>query len=116
MPVTADPPADSASPPGAAASASAAASKAAWSVIQDNGKCLAVREMSCPAGENCNPPKPTPYPCPAGVTAFPIRITQDDSSSCTLSYREFHHIDCPPPKHCNPPPPKQITAKTTCPQ
>jgi hypothetical protein len=79
-----------------------------WSVTMYGTACQLQYEMHCPPTASCNPPRPSAFKCPVGMT--PERrayITQRKSTgTCTFAFEErFCDLDEPCVKN---PPPRKI--------
>lgn len=106
--------------PSAAPSAGGHAEAETWTLSMSSGACEAMLDVSCPAGERCNPPPPQAYPCPKDVapSAYPLRLSSiPGSPSCKAELTEYGGGgNCPPDMHCNPPPPRQRVLNVPCPK
>jgi hypothetical protein len=83
--------------------------ESAWTVFKDKDGCMAAVKVDCPQGATCNPPPPTKYACPEGVTLDQPITVVTFGDTCAIERRP---VQCPPHAVCNPPPPRRVP----CPQ
>jgi hypothetical protein len=103
--VTTPPPTDPATPP------PAQKPNREWRITRGKDSCLAFAAATCPpkqgdAQPTCNPPPPTKYPCPDGMTDAALIVTQLGGEGDCFILPEMPK--CPPNTACNPPPPKKV--------
>lgn len=83
-----------------------------WRIYKQKTTCFADSAADAcppqPAGKPippCNPPRPTKYACPEGVT-LPFNVIQPAGSTVCLV--DVPPMTCPPDMSCNPPPPRKV--------
>ncbi len=112
-PVEAAPAPPAPSAPGAPAQPKAPDYASRWHVFKSGAACMATVHVDCPKPEagkavpTCNPPAPTPYTCPPGMTegASLTVVRRAHSTTCWI---EQPPVKCPPGARCNPPPPRGV--------
>lgn len=98
-------------PPPEPATASADERVQRWTIAMRDGSCEAHVETTCPPETRCNPPRPSIYPCPPGLTEGEV-VTITKAAGQDECFVQPEVPRCPPGAMCNPPPPQKID----CPQ
>jgi hypothetical protein len=110
---------DPASPPPAPAPGAPAQGKAKppdytqrWYVTKNGATCLATPHLECPTAPpgqpapTCNPPPPSAYRCPDGVTDASFTVVRyANTVQCVI---QPPPPKCPPNAACNPPRPRPV--------
>ncbi|MCA9718775.1 MAG: hypothetical protein H6713_11615 [Myxococcales bacterium] len=86
-------------------------------LMNPDGTCSEIIDVTCPEGTMCNPPLPRAVPCPpelalaGGGDALPPAPTgakgsleRGEDGTCTFYFDD----DCAPGDQCNPPPPMRV--------